>query len=207
MVKEVMVVKRGTLFKGPVFQGFISNEERDFLSLILDNFEYKDRDESLEINPAYKQIVPYIVLINPNDKKVFGFKRFKKMPGIHETRLHNRFAIGLGGHVDKQEEEIDVLTDAMMRELKEEVKMENYPVPNIVGFVNDEKDEVGTVHFGIIAVAETLENVSKMEEGGEVYDEKFYTPEEIDSLLNSGIDVDGWTKLSWQFIKEYLKNC
>ncbi|MEK6927861.1 MAG: NUDIX domain-containing protein [Nanoarchaeota archaeon] len=203
MVKEVLVVKRKTLFKEKAFQGFIEMND-NFLDLIMDNCEYQLRNEDLEINPDFKQIIPYVVIVNPQTKQIFGYKRFKKMAGIHEMRLHDKFSFGVGGHIDREEEVEDVIFDALMRELREEVKMEEYPVPNLIGFVNDDSTEVGEVHLGIIAIAETLGSVGKME-GDEVRDEKFYSIEEIDALLeNKEIEADSWTRIAWQAVKEYL---
>lgn len=198
-----MVIKRKLLFGNGDFEGFVSSDKSDYLSLILGGYEYQLRDEKLEKNSEFKQIIPYVVIVNPQTKQVFGYKRFKKMPGLHEMRLHNKFSIGVGGHVDKEEVVEDILSDAAMRELNEEVRMNNYPTPNIVGFVNDEKDEVGTVHFGVLAIAETTESVQKRE-NDEVMDEKFYSIEEVDSIMESGAEMDGWTRICWPFVKNYL---
>jgi predicted NUDIX family phosphoesterase len=203
MAKEVMVVKRDILFEDSDFQGLISIEKRDYLQIILDNYEYVLRDDKLEANTELKQIIPYVVIINPKTKKVFGYKRFKKMPGLHEMRLHDRFSIGLGGHIDREEEKVDVISDAAMRELAEEVRMVIYPRPKVVGFVNDELDSVGSVHFGVVAIAETEEEVTKTE-GDEVRDEKFYSIEEVDDLFSKGVEMDGWTRICWPFIKKHL---
>lgn len=203
MSKEIMVVKREELLSDKTFQGFISETDRDYLSLILQKYEYQLRDEALEKNEGFKQIIPYVIIVNPSSKRVFGYKRFKKVPGLHEMRLHGKFSVGVGGHVDKEPVIKDVLTDATMRELREEVKMNNYPTPKIVGFVNDEKDSVGRVHFGIVAIAETNEEIKGME-NDEVTEERFYSIEEVDSLMSSGAEMDGWTRIVWDFVKGYL---
>lgn len=199
-----MVVEKEKLFENDEFQGFISSKEMDFIGRILNEHKYVLRDEKLEFDSFLKQIIPYVIIINPKSKKVFGYKRFKKREGYREMRLHDKFSIGVGGHVDKEEIAEDVLRDATMRELREEIKMENYPIPKIVGFVNDNNDSVGQVHFGVIAIAETNEEISKRE-GDEVREEKFYSIEEVDSLMNSGVEMDGWTRICWAFVKGYLQ--
>lgn len=203
MAKEILVVRRDELFQDTEFQGFIPISHKNYIPAILDNHKYVLRDDKLENDSSLKQIIPYVVIVNPLTKKVFGYKRFKKMPGMHEKRLHDKFSIGVGGHVDKGEIKVDVLTDATMRELEEEVKINHYPVPKVVGFVNNESDSVGQVHFGIVAIAETLEDVSKRE-GDEVREEKFYSIDEVDYLMNSDTEMDTWTRISWPFVRDYI---
>jgi predicted NUDIX family phosphoesterase len=205
-MKEILVVKKEIIFKDEDFQGFIPIEKKDFTDLILKNFEYRERNNELENNASFKQIIPYVIIINPETKKVFGYKRFKLQSGIHETRLHNRFSFGIGGHIDKGDDETNIINAGMIRELKEEVKMDNYPLPKIVGFVNDDLNQVGSVHFGVIALALTEEKVEKMEDE-EVKEERFYSVEEINELINSKEqESDPWTRICWPFIKSYLEN-
>lgn len=205
MAKEVLVVKRKILFKEKAFQGFMEMND-NFLDLIMDNCEYQLRTPDLEINPDFKQIIPYVVIVNPQTKQIFGYKRFKKMEGLHEMRLHDKFSFGVGGHIDRNNDAEDVIEDAMMRELREEIQMEEYPSPNIIGFINDDGDDVGQVHFGMLAIAETLGEIKKTE-GDEVRDERFYSIEEIDGMVNAGAQMDGWTRLSWPAVKDYLTSC
>lgn len=201
---DILVVRRDKLFPEGVFEGFKSLEEGDFLAIISANCEYVPRSPELEKDATFKQIIPYIIVVNPADGTVFGYKRFKKNPGLHETRLHNKFSIGLGGHIDKDETSTDLITDCMMREFSEEVKMENYPVPRIFGFINSEATEVDRMHFAIAAIAETTESIGKRE-NEEVVEEKFYSAMEIDSIMaDPTIQMDTWTRVVWPAVKQRL---
>jgi predicted NUDIX family phosphoesterase len=201
---EILVVRRDTLFPKGVFEGFIPVEKDNLLPLIKQKAEYQIRDPALEKNPVFKQLIPYIIVVNPQNKTVFGYKRFKNIPGvIHETRLHNKFSIGLGGHIDKSETK-DLIQDSMMREFQEEVKMDNYPMPKIIGFINSEATEVDQMHFAMAAIAETTEPIGKRE-NEEVVEEKFYTLAEIDAvMLDASIQMDTWTRVVWPAVKDYL---
>jgi predicted NUDIX family phosphoesterase len=205
MVKEVMVVEREKLFDIGDFQGFALSSELNYLDKILSNYRYALRDDKLETDSSLKQIIPYVIIYNPSTRNVFGYKRHKKRPGqdFKEMRLHGKFSIGVGGHVDKEEIKIDVLTDATMRELREEVRMHSYSVPKVFGFVNDDSDPVGQVHFGIVALVETLSEVKGVK-GDEVTDERFYSIDEIDKIISSGAEMDSWTRVCWSFVKNYL---
>ncbi|MCA9485814.1 MAG: NUDIX domain-containing protein [Nanoarchaeota archaeon] len=202
MSRDILVVKRDTLFKEKQFNGFCPISEYDFSKLIQENLEYQHRDDALETNPEFQQIIPYVWLVNKKTKQAFLYKRSK---GGDEDRLHNKYSGGVGGHIDRDTDESaqDPLTAAMMRELEEEVTMQNYPVPKFVGFLNDDNDPVGKVHFGVVAIAETQEQVSPamhMSSG------QFYPVEEIEKIFNNKENtIESWTQLSWPFVKDYLE--
>ncbi|MBS3099256.1 NUDIX domain-containing protein [Candidatus Pacearchaeota archaeon] len=181
---QILIVKRKILFENQEFQGFCPIIYKDFSLTIKSNYEYKERTKELENNPLFKQVIPYVWIVNPKTKKVFLYKRSVKG---EENRLHNKYSGGIGGHIDKETEEHseNPVIDAMMRELKEEVK-------------------VGQVHFGVVALAETEENVSPAMhmDGG-----KFYTIEEVESLiLSPDNELESWSKFSWPFVKGYLES-
>ena len=203
MPREILVVKKEELFDGVEFQGFCHLVLKDFMNIILEKFEYQERNQELENNPAFKQIIPYVWIVNPVSKKVFLYKRSTEG---EEGRLHNKYSGGVGGHIDKDTEanSENPIIDAMMRELREEVKLENYPIPKFIGFLNDDIDVVGQVHFGVVAIAETEEEAKPlmhMEHG------KFYTIDEVEKLISmKENELEGWSKFSWPFVKNYISN-
>ena len=207
MGKEALIVKRDILFKEKQFQGFSKKEEYDFIPIILGNFEYYLRGNDLENNINLQQIIPYVWIINLNEKKVFAYKRASGKQNYSEERLMNKISCGVGGHVDKEDliSKGGVIIKAMMRELMEEVKMKKYPKPKIIGFLNDDADSVGRVHFGIVAIAETKEVVSKRD--SEMAHGQFYSVDELEKLFaDPANEVENWTKMSWPFVKDYLKS-
>lgn len=200
MGREILVVKREVLFKEKEFTGFLPLSAYDFLSVILHNIEYRERNEALEHDNAWQQPIPYVWLLKPSTKEVFLYKR--AITG-GEQRLHNRYSGGIGGHIDKDTEETSVnpIQDAMMRELREELTMNQYPVPMIIGFLKYHSG-VEDVHFGVVAVAETEETplpADGMAEG------RFHTVAEVEALLQDpSAQFDPWTKGSWDVIKARL---
>lgn len=203
MSRDILVVKRGTLFEGKEFQGFCPISERDLTNHILSNFEYVERTDELENNKDIQQIIPYVWLVNQQTKQVFLYMRSKEGD---EGRLYNKYSGGVGGHIDKDTEETsqDPITDAMMRELKEEVAMTNYPIPKFVGYINDDADSVGSVHFGVVAIAETDDDVKP---AMHMANGKFYTIYEVEQLFSDTSNtIENWTQLSWGFVKEYVES-
>lgn len=210
MGKEALVVKREVLFGHKYFQGFIDRKEHDFISTINSNFSYHPRGEVLEMNPELQQIIPYVWILNPQRKQAFLYKRVingNDSKEFKETRYLNKYSGGVGGHIDRDTEEgsSNPIEHAMMRELREEVVISSYPKPEIVGFLNDEGDSLGRVHFGLVAIAKTTHEV-KTREGEGLAEGKFYSIHEIDHLFKDPENqIEGWTKLSWPFVKNYLE--
>ena len=172
MGKEALVVKRDVLFRDGEFQGFLPLEQRDFISVIMANHFYHERGDLLENNRDLQQVIPYIWIVNPEKKQVFLYRRSinqnKENGEFREERYMNKFSGGVGGHIDRDTEEgqSDPIMGAMMRELKEEVIMQRYGKPKIFGAINDDCDSIGRVHFGLLAVLETNEDVkARFEEG------------------------------------------
>ncbi|RZD30533.1 hypothetical protein CXT76_02335 [Candidatus Parvarchaeota archaeon] len=205
MSRQILVIKRDNLFKEKVFDGFIEEQQQDFIKNILEKYEYQERNDELERNSSFQQIIPYVWIVNPETKKIFAYRRAIGKQNYSETRLMNKWSCGVGGHIDKDTEEksTDPIIAAMMREMKEEVLMENYPLPKIVGYINDDSDEVGKVHFGVVALAETKHNVEKGD--SEMAHGQFYSINELEEIFsNSENKIESWTKASWPYIKNYV---
>ena len=209
MPKKALIVPKKTLLGESPFQGFIPLNTRDLTSVIMQNYRYEPRGDELESNKSLKQIIPYIWIVNPETGQAFMYQRAKHAipEGEHvETRYMGKYSGGVGGHIDEDTEKHskDPITDAMIRELKEEVDMRVYPAPKFYGYLNDETDDIGTVHFGLIAIAETSEEVhAKASEG--LVSGRFYSVPEIDGLMSDSKAVfENWTRISWPYIKSYL---
>ncbi len=202
MGKEALVVPSEVLFKEKKFEGFLPVEKYDYLSIIKSSFHYEPRGEALESNDKLQQIIPYVWIVNPQTKQVFVYKRSAN-ESYSEKRLQNKVGCGVGGHIDHEDKE-DPIQNAMMRELKEEVSMTEYPQPKIVGYVNLNHD-VHAVHFGVVALAETTQTVTKGDD--EMVHCQFCTIKELDKMFaDPSVQVEEWTLQSWPFIKNYLEN-
>lgn len=202
MGKEILVVKREVLFREGDFQGFVSSDFRNFIESIIKNFEYKNREE-IEYNSEWQQPIPYVWIVNPKTKKLFTYRRASDR-SYRDQRLRNKWSCGIGGHIEKEDVE-DPIINAMMRELCEEVVMSFYPEPKIIGYINDDSDSVGQVHFGVVAIAETGDVVEKGDD--EMAEGRFMSIREIEKLFsNPENEIENWTKLSWPFVKNYLNS-
>ena len=109
----------------------------------------------------YKQLVVYVLVKSNNSYLVYD--RTQKSA---ETRLWDKFSLGIGGHVNvkddkelalfcsSEKEALAKLANDAKRELGEEIIIDidfDKSEPRFTHcFVNDDSDEVGTLHFGLI---------------------------------------------------------
>lgn len=152
-MEQVLVVARDLLFDSPAPHGFIPLSEAPgggevWLSAIRVHGTFARRG-SVEDDPRLKQIIPYAVLVQ-GDRMVL----LRRLTGAGERRLHHLYSVGVGGHINRGD---DTGADSMLagarREVLEEVHITAGSM-GVIGFVNDESNSVGSVHFGVVFKAE-----------------------------------------------------
>jgi len=125
-------------------------ENSEVLKRIVQNGLFLRRSE-LEEDPSFKQIIPYAII--SNKESFYLFKRTSKQT---EKGLHNKFSLGVGGHMNpnnSMETKEQYLIDELKRELYEEVKLLNGCLIEdieFIGFINDDTISVGSVHLGLL---------------------------------------------------------
>jgi len=130
-------------------QGLI-NGNRDLLTRIVQNGLFRKRNE-LEEDPSFKQIIPYAIISNKE-----SYYLFKRTSGQREKRLHNKYSLGVGGHMNpgnSTDSKEQYLIGELKRELFEEVKLLNGCIIEdieFIGFINDDTISVGRAHIGLL---------------------------------------------------------
>ena len=100
----------------------------------------------MEDDPRFKQVIPYLVL--RDGPRWFLMRRTR---GGADQRLHDRWSIGVGGHVNPGDAD---LLGGLRREWAEELRADFVPEFHVVGLLNDDETPVGAVHLGIVYVAD-----------------------------------------------------
>jgi predicted NUDIX family phosphoesterase len=155
--ENVLVVRRSLFDQLGSFQG-LNFEPQKYLDAFLsrgNNF-FLPRSEA-EINPAYKQIIPYALIAFEN--KMAYYVRGKK---AGEQRLVAKGSIGIGGHMNETDESLFALDEAayragVEREVNEEIKIDSPFDDRIVALLNDDTTEVGRVHLGVVHIFKPAE--------------------------------------------------
>jgi predicted NUDIX family phosphoesterase len=154
--EEILGIPRELAMPNGAWTGlrrFDSREDGEREIQRLDALSQARSRRELESDPAWKQPIPYAVaLYRPNvaprgDAQLFWMDR---LAGGSDKRLHGRASFGVGGHISPSDGGI---TAALTREWVEEVATPSLPAFTPVGLLNDDVDEVGRVHLGIVFIA------------------------------------------------------
>ena len=141
----VLGAPRARLWQGPGWRGVRRSGVPEILAAALASASFRPRAEA-EDDPAWKQLIPYLVL--RDGERIFLMRRTR---AGGDARLHDRFTIGVGGHVNPGD---DSLEGALRREWREELDAPFEPDFRLVGLLNDDGDPVGAVHLGVVYVAD-----------------------------------------------------
>ncbi len=198
----IMVIERSKLFLEDGFQGFLKAEKTDFYSRILDNFSYIRRGDA-EINPEYKQPIGYVVFVNKKEKTVFLYKRAVKDKNYTEKRLQGMWSWGVGGHIDKiDSEDKDPIKKSVLREVDEEVKLiGKINGMDVLGYINDDSNEVGKVHFGVLFLADIEGEV--VIKNQEMLKSKMASLNYLKKVVEKE-KVEDWSKISLPVIEKII---
>ncbi len=207
----IMVVDKQILFQNNYFEGFLSQDKAmqdkvNFESRILNNYSYMKRGLA-EVDPNHKQPVGYGIIVNLKLKKVFVYQRSKKDINCNEKRLQGKFSIGVGGHIEKFDtEKGNPLHTSMLRELNEEVHLEGDVKLKVLGYINEDLDDVGKVHFGILYLIETTSFFVNPKDP-EIDNGKLMTIEEFEKICTlPNSSVEKWSTIALLPLKEYIEN-
>src|SRR5437588_8962965 len=151
-IENILVIRRSLFDELGSFHG-LNFEPEKYLKAILSrgsNF-FIPRPEA-ESNPAYKQIIPYALIVFQNT--VLHYVRGKK---AGEQRLMAKGSIGIGGHMNETDESLFAMDQeayraGVEREVNEEIKIDTPFGDQIVALLNDDSTEVGRVHLGIVHI-------------------------------------------------------
>ncbi|MBW2969020.1 NUDIX domain-containing protein [Candidatus Woesearchaeota archaeon] len=188
------------------FQGFKPHSEiEDYESRILEYKKFLRRGD-LEVDPSHKQPIGYAIIFNPKTKKIYAYKRAANKKDYNENRLYNKWSIGIGGHIEKVEEKEDnPIHSSLIRELDEEVLINGSQEIKVIGYINDDRDDVGKVHFGVLYIVETDSDDVFPNDAESVHGEMM-SVEEIKKIKNDSDSVlEGWSEIALDAIEKELK--
>jgi predicted NUDIX family phosphoesterase len=192
--EKVLVIPTEQFRAAGYFHGLRAADDA-YRAAILDPsaFLFRARSE-VETDPAFKQLIPYIVL--KCGELVFHYRRGAS--GM-EKRLEALRSIGIGGHISEADAAggIDPYHTGMMRELTEEVELGCGFRERCVGFINDDRTPVGSVHLGVVHVFE-LESPAARSREDALADAGFAPWAE---LLRFAEQFETWSQFAFEYFK------
>lgn len=140
----VLVLPRAALMGDPGWLG-VRPDVEGFEDLVAREGRFRAR-AAMERDRAWKQVIPYLVL---RDGERYFLMRRTRAGG--DARLHDRWSIGVGGHLNPGDGD---LAGGLRREWAEELRAGFTPDFRLVGLLNDDTTDVGSVHVGAVYVAD-----------------------------------------------------
>jgi predicted NUDIX family phosphoesterase len=197
--ENVLVVRRALFDELGSFQGLQRDADRYIAAFLKRENNFFLPRSRAEQDPAYKQIIPYVVFTF-NDTIL----RYIRGAKSGEKRLVAKGSIGIGGHVNDNDESLfsfdrDAYQAAVHREIEEELKVEGTYENRVAALINDDSNDVGRVHLGVVHVV-GLRNAAVRAGEKAIGDLRFLTAGELrkqrDKLETwSQIVLDAWETL------------
>lgn len=143
--EQVLVVPRSFVPDAGGWHGLRTDGLEAFLATAQDHARFEPR-EAMEADPSFKQLIPYLVL---RDGPSYFLMQRTRAGG--DARLHDRWTIGVGGHLNPGDAD---LQGGLRREWREELEAAFEPVFEPVALLNDDTTDVGSVHLGVVCLAD-----------------------------------------------------
>ncbi len=178
----VFVVPRGAVMSDEGWYGIQSADLDAFLATVEREGRFEPRP-AMEADPGFKQVIPYLVL---RDGDRYFLMRRTRAGG--DVRLHDRWSIGVGGHLNPGDEDLD---GGLRREWSEELVADFVPDFRFIGLLNDDTTPVGQVHLGAVFVADAAGRPVSIRETDKLTG-AFATPAEVAAVA---ADLETWSRL------------
>jgi predicted NUDIX family phosphoesterase len=201
--EQVLVVERKVIEELGMFHGLQFDIE-PYLEKLFEPgiMSFMPRSKA-EVNPDYKQLIPYVIMTY--NGKFLNYIRGKR---AGEKRLVGNRSLGIGGHVNPidangrcQSDSKNMYFSAVEREIEEEVNLQTAYTDQIVALLNDDTNEVGQVHLGVVHYWKLeSEEVTRREQM--ITQMNFMTPAQLEDVRQS---LETWSQLCLDGIEHFNK--
>lgn len=181
MAEQILVVRTDELKRRHDFQGFLPLGD-ELIHVLFQQIDVLplERDRA-EHDPSFKQLVAYNVVRGGG-----LYLTYLRGRGQGEARLRGNRSLGVGGHVNSGDQATLFLDDhlkaAAFRELYEEVRVPIDLDLRFAGLLNDDSNDVGSVHLGLVYLAElpaTAQEAKEFKRQKSVAQLSFASPDEL----------------------------
>ena len=184
----VYVIPRTAIMGSAGWHGLRTTDLTASIEAIERAGRFEPRD-AMEQDLAFKQVIPYLVL---RDGPRYFLMRRTRAGG--DERLHDRWSIGVGGHLNPGDGGID---GGLRREWAEEVEADFMPPFRLLGLLNDDSTDVGRVHLGAVYEADAAGRPVAIRETDKLTG-RFAAPGEVAALA---ADLETWSRLVFEHLE------
>lgn len=184
----VFVVPRSAVPDGAGWYGMRTEGLDDFVEALERDGRYEPR-AAMETDPSFKQVIPYLVL--RDGSRYFLMQR---TAAGGDARLHHRFSIGVGGHLNPGDGGI---LGGLRREWDEELVADFYPEFSLVAMLNDDTTQVGAVHLGAVFAADVAGRPVDIRETDKLSG-TFAESADVASVVDR---METWSRLCFEFFE------
>ena len=187
MTEQVLGLARAAVPGGTDFRGVVERPFAPYQAALREHGTFRPRPEA-EDDPTWKQVIPYLVL---RDKESIFLMRRTRAGG--DVRLHDRYSIGIGGHVNPEDADVH---GGLVREWHEEIEADFVPSFEPLGVLNDDDNSVGAVHLGLVYAAEADGRPVAIRERDKL-EGQFATWAEVAAVADK---LETWSALLFEFL-------
>ena len=191
--EQVLVIERKIIEQVGMFDGLAFDVERYLERIFVPGVPRFMPRSQAEHDPSFKQIIPYVIMTHRG--RYLSYVRGQR---AGEKRLVAKRSIGIGGHINPIDADdsplfaylYDNYLAAVQREVTEEVTVESPHTDHVVALLNDDSNEVGSVHLGVVHCWSLAEpKVSKREQM--ITQMAFMTPDELHEVRDT---LETWSQ-------------
>ncbi len=152
MSEHVLVIQRALFDQLGSFQGFQPEAQRYLDAMLAPGANFFMERPAAEQDPTHKQLIPYTIFHHQGH-----YLTYTRGGASGEKRLVAKRSIGIGGHINPVDEAQDGLGQSLYfngveREINEELVLQGSHTQRVIGLINDDSNEVGSVHLGVVHV-------------------------------------------------------
>ena len=184
----VLVIPRASVMADPGWRGLTTDGVDAFEALVALDGEFRPRAE-VEVDRSWKQVIPYLVL---RDGPRYFLMQRTQAGG--DARLHDRWTIGVGGHLNPGDGD---LAGGLRREWREEVRADFEPEFTLIGLLNDDTTDVGSVHLGAVYLADAGGRLVAIRETDKLAGD-FAEPGEVAAVVDR---MESWSALVFEHLE------
>lgn len=190
-MEHVLVIPRALFNTLGSFQGFQPGAERYLHAMLAPGANFFMERPSAEQDPTHKQLIPYSIFHHSG-----RYLCYQRGGSSGEKRLVAKRSLGIGGHINPVDQARDGMGETMYfnsleRELAEELVLQGTHSQRVIGLINDDSSEVGSVHLGVVHLFDLSDaGVSSNEDA--IQDLRFLTLEELRARRE---ELETWSQI------------